>query len=246
MLRNANELYGYTMKARDGEIGKVMDFYFTPDSWIIRYLVADTGRWLPKRQVLIYTDAMHPPEWENKDFPVDLTREQIENSPPIDEEKPVSRAIEKELFEHYRWPFYGGIIPHPYEAESAGEEEEEKESKNKSGQTNLRSTQEIAGYRVEARNGDIGHIEDMIIDDETWKIRYFVVDTGHWLPGRKVLVSPEWTRDMSFMDKKVFFDVPKKDIEESPPYDPGKYLETEDEKKLTKHYLDRFSHITGT
>jgi sporulation protein YlmC with PRC-barrel domain len=56
----------------------------------------------------------------------------------------------------------------------------------------LRSTGDVTGYRIHAADGEIGDVEDFIIDDQTWNVHFLVVDTGHWFPGKKVLISPRW------------------------------------------------------
>ena len=74
MLRSLKILLGDTVVANDGDIGKVHDFYFHDDTWIIRYLVVDTGHWLPGRKVLITPSALGKPDWDALTFPVALTR----------------------------------------------------------------------------------------------------------------------------------------------------------------------------
>src|SRR5262249_56338846 len=85
------------------------------------------------------------------------------------------------------------------------------------GDPNLRSARDVTGYYIQATDGDLGHVEDFLVDDETWAIRYCIVDTRNWLPGRKVLVSPEWIQRVSWEDSKVYVDLSKRHIK-SPPH----------------------------
>ena len=70
--------------------------------------------------------------------------------------------------------------------------EEARAEREEANDVHLRSANKVTGYRIGATDGDIGHVEDFIIDDETWEIRYMVVDTQNWWPGKKVLVAPQW------------------------------------------------------
>ncbi|MEO8053096.1 MAG: PRC-barrel domain-containing protein, partial [Acidobacteriota bacterium] len=108
MLRKAKDLSGYKLAASDGEIGKVKEFYFDDQSWTVRYLVADTGGWLSGRQVLISPYALDPANEGRNVIPVDLTKHQIEKSPSLDSNKPVSRQYELEYYPYYGWPGYWG------------------------------------------------------------------------------------------------------------------------------------------
>jgi sporulation protein YlmC with PRC-barrel domain len=231
MLRNVKSLTGFTMGATDGEFGKVEEFYFDDESWTARYLVVKTGGWLFGRKVLISPVALEKPDLENKIFPVRLTMEQIKNSPDIDTEKPVSRQQEIDLHSHYEWPFhnsagigfYGGIGTMgmmdsriPFEDMIS-----EKYADDHLTDPHLRGTREVTGYDIHAIDGTIGEVEDFIIDDETWAIRFMVVDTGTWLPGKKVLISPKWINKVNWAESSVDVDLSVDAVKDSPEYDPS-------------------------
>lgn len=239
MLRSIKNLTGATIGARDGEIGKVNSFLFDSESWVIRYLVVDTGKWLPGRKVLIAPMALGQPDWQSRVFPVNLTKEQIRNSPDIDTDKPVSRQREAELHTYYDWaPYwgtgYGIALPpgHRVEADRGAVALETAEQ----GDPHLQSTREVRGYHIHATDGEIGHVEDFIVSDEEWVIRYLVVDTGNWLPGRKVLIAPEWVRDIGWDEQEVWVDVAKESIENSPPYDETDPVNREYETQMYDYY----------
>jgi uncharacterized protein YrrD len=246
MLYNVKSLVGFTIGATDGEIGKVEEFYFDDETWTIRYLVVKTGGWLSGRKVLISPSAVNQPDWENEIFPVSLTKEQVKNSPDIDTDKPVSRQQEIELYSHYAWPYYGiagvgfyGGIGMTGMAETRAPLKESISAQNpdtQSGDPHLRSTSEVKGYQIHATDGEIGEVEDFIMDDNSWTMRFMVVDTGNWFPGKKVLISPRWIRDMKWANSAVYVDLPADAIKNSPEYDFSKPIPEVYEIDLYAYY----------
>ncbi len=238
MLRSAKSLSGYKIGTSDGPLGKVDGFLFHDDSWIIRYLVVDTGNWLPGRKVLISPVSLERPVTKAKMLPVNLTQEQVKNSPDIDMDKPISRQAEIELHKHYDWTPYwiGGGFAAPVIEPSSEEKKQAAVAAKEKVDILLRSTQEVIGYHIHATDGDIGHVEDFILEDESWTIRYLVVDTRNWLPGRSVLISPQWIEKISWSDSKVWIDLLKDQIKDSPRYDPAAPINREYETRLYDCY----------
>lgn len=237
MLRSTKELQGYSIDAVDGDMGQVKDFFFDDKTWTIRYLVADTGNWLPGRKVLISTHALEQPKWQDQRFPVSLTQDQVENSPSIDEDKPVSRQHEEALHQYYNWPIYwtGGLYLDAQFVPRLNEEEPEQEAE--AGDVHLRSVDEIIGYDLKEKNDEFGHVQDFIIDDDLWILRYLVVDTRDWFPGgKKVLVAPEWISDVNWTDAKVTVDLTRDQIKNSPEFDPFTPVNREYEERLYDFY----------
>ncbi len=237
MLRSLNELIGYKIEATDGSLGSVYDFFFDDQKWALRYMVVDTGSWLPGRLVLIYPFALEKPDWANQKFPVDLSKEDVENGPPIDSDKPVSRQKEIELFQHYKWDPYWMYsepfsTPEFIETSSPAQIEKPGEVEDPS----LRSFREVKDYYVHARDGDVGHNEDMLVDDEDWMIRYLVVDTRNWMPGKKVIISPSWIRDINWAESKITVDHTEDEIRNSPEFDPSVPVNREYEARLYDYY----------
>jgi hypothetical protein len=107
---------------------------------------------------------------------------------------------------------------------------------SESGDPHLRSTQEVLGYYIHASDGDLGHVEDFIVDDDNWTIRYMVVDTRNWLPGKKVLVAPEWITEVSWGESKVYVDLTQDAIKDSPEYDPTETVNRLYEERLYDFY----------
>jgi hypothetical protein len=241
MLHSVDKLKGFTIEAADGAIGEVRSFFFDSQDWTIRYLVVDTGKWLPGRKVLIPPSALGTLDRRNRILHVHLTKEQVRNSPDLDTDKPVSREWETELYRHYGWTPYwgtgygmGGIPPAGYPQTPANRQTAVLEAERP--ETTLRSTREVKGYRIRTTDDGIGAVEDFIIDDENWVIRYLVVDTGHWLPGRKVLIPPAWVTDIRWEERNVWVDVPRQTIKDSPPYDPSAPITRQYEARMYDYY----------
>jgi hypothetical protein len=239
MLINAKTLNGYRLHSLDGEIGTAEEFYFDDQHWTVRYLVANTGTWLVGRKVLISPYALSGVDRNKHTIRVDLTKKQIDDSPSLFRDKPVSRQFEESYYGYYGWPMYwGGPYswgPSPYIVR-----DREKWSSfardGKPWDPHLRSTRDVTGHHVEASDGEIGHVEDFIVDDETWAIRYLIVSTRNWWPGRKVLVSPRWIDRVSWIESKVFTTLSRASIQQSPEYTEGALLNREFEDIMHRHY----------
>jgi PRC-barrel domain len=243
-MRTAGEFKGGTIEAMDGDIGSVQDLCFDDQSWTVRYVVVDTGAWLPGRQVLISPFAFQAVPGASR-LRTSLTKKQIEDSPSLDTDRPVNRQREVEFAQYYGYPYYWGgpyrwgalaypelpinpQQPSPVELEMLARERED-------GDPNLRSARDVMGYYISATDGDLGHVEDFLVDDETWAIRYIIVDTRNWLPGRRVLISPEWIQKVSWEDSKVYVDLSKRHIEAAPEFDPSTPLARAHEERLYDH-----------
>ena len=242
MHHGVRDLKSYAIGATDGDIGKVDDFYFDDGFWTIRYLVAETGSWLENRKVLISPFALTDVNSSEKRLNVTLTKKQVEKSPGIDTDKPVSRQHETSYFDYYGYPYYWvgdylwGPIAYPHLAEAALRREEKAEAKREAAyDSHLRSANRVTGYHINAIDGDIGHVEDFIIDGDTWEIRYMVVDTHNWWPGRKVLLAPQWNDRVSWDDSRVYVDLYRETIKNGPEYDPETF-DRKYEKTLYDHY----------
>jgi len=241
MKRNAKSIVGYTIGAIDGEIGKVQRFFFDDKTWKVLYLVVETGNWLMGNEVLIATSALLSPDWEKGIFPIKLTKEQIKNGPGIDTEKPVSRQKEIKKQEFYLkanyWGggFYAGGLPVSmfHAILKDGPESKEKKSHDN---PHLRSTAKVDGYHIEASDGAIGDVVDFIINDYSWQIDFIVVDTGHWFPGKKVLVSPKWIREINYETSTVIINSSIARVKSSPDYNPDEVLIESYEAQLHNHY----------
>jgi hypothetical protein len=221
MLSKAKTLKGYKLDSLNGEIGKVKEFYFDDRDWTIRYLVANTGNWLSGRQVLISPYALVAVNREEQNIAIKLTKKQIQDSPSLNSDKPVSRHFEEAYYGYYGWPTdwdshcAGGSSPY---LEPDCEQWEKSIQGEKARGFHLRSTDDVRGHQIQAADGEIGHVADFIIDDETWAIRYLIVDTGNLWLGKKVLVAPQWIERVSWSESKVFVNLSRETIKQSPEY----------------------------
>ena len=213
MLHSTKDLVGYGVGATDGAIGHVKDVYFDDGMWVVRYLVVDAGNWLSSRKVLISPIEIGDPDRKRRLLPASLTRQQVRNSPDVDTEKPVSRQHEFEYTAYYGYPdYWGDKDPH------------------------LRSCNAVMGYGIHASDGDIGHVQDMLVDDQTWAVRYLIVDTGNWWLGHKVLIAPQWIEYVSWYDGKFSVKLTRQVVKDAPEYDPLAILTRMQEVRLHEHY----------
>ena len=247
MLRNVNDLRGFAIHATDGVIGEVDDLYFDDENWAVRYLIVDTGGWLAGRKVLISPYAIGQPDWDRRELPVKLTKAQVEGSPDIDTRKPVSRQHEAHYSSYYGYPYYWGseglwglgTYPGIVPAKIPADQETTAKGPSwpqESADAHLRSCRELAGYHIQALDGDIGHVEDMLVDDYTWAIRYLTVNTSNWWGGHLVLISPQWVDEVSWPDSKVSVGLTREAVREAPPYDPSLPLDRAREEAIYQHY----------
>ena len=258
MLQNIKELYGHKLAALDGDIGHVKDFYFDDEAWVIRYVIVDTGTWLSSRKVLISPISIGQPDWEQKVLPVSITKQQVKNSPDIDTRKPVSRQHEMGYLSYYGYQnYWGGAglwgeVPYPSKmmpgysstpadrrpaqpkAEKAAALQEMPQHRDED--PHLRSCKEMIGYHIQATDGEIGHVQGLLVDEQTWAIRFLVVDTNNWWLDHWVLVAPQWIKKLSWSDTTVSLDLTRHDVKNSPEYDSADEPERKQELGIYKHH----------
>jgi hypothetical protein len=232
MLRSLNEIRGYELRARDGELGKVTDFLFDDRAWVVRYVAARAGSWIAGRDVLISPAKLGTPDWEGQALPVDMTVEQIRNSPGVESQPPVSRRESVDLSRYYIWvPFQV-----PTGTPIAVKEAKEDETGDGQPDPHLRSADEVKGYKIDATDEEFGHVADFIADTNTWHIRYIVIDTLNWIPGGEVLIAPQWTERVDWEERELHVAMSREKIENCPDYDPHAPVEREYEEVLYDYY----------
>lgn len=249
MQRKTKSLIGFSIGAIDGEIGEVKEFYFDDHTWTVRYLIVETGSWLNNRKVLISPQALLTPEWENKIFPVNLTKDQIKNSPDIDTERPVSRQHEIEMHNYYPWTSYwggsawtGGMGVSGMMTEAseplvdAVKREKNTSNEGSVGDSNLRSTHILMGYAIHATDGKIGDVEDFIVDDTTWKLEFLEVNAGDWFKEKKVLISPKLVEEIDWENSEFVLSVSEENVKNSPEYEPSESLSESYASNLQNYY----------
>lgn len=254
MLHSTKELQNYTVRAEDGDVGKIYEFYFDDKEWTIPYLVIDTGTWLPGRKIMMPVDVFGQVDQKHGILPVALTIEEVRSRPDVTRVTSVSEHYESsKILGPYAGPpldqlgeglfdeKHIGMDPDSLiQTVKAKEEAEERLSapvrKVRTGGGLLQSTRQIIGYYIQAQDDEIGHVEDFIIDADTWTIRYMIIDTVNWLPGKKVLVSPAWIDMIDWNSSKVYVNLSQEAVKNSPVYDSSAPLSQVYEDQLYAHY----------
>lgn len=258
MLHTAKDLHDFTVGATDGEIGEVKDVYFDDERWAIRYMVVEAGGWLRGRKVLISPIAVRDVNWDDEVMNVNLSQQQVRDCPGIDTDKSVSRQHEIDYDDYYGYPSYWeganlwglGAYPIPWvgaspDAALASRQPDDTVARDRlqrldrareSADSHLRSSKEVIGYEIMATDGPIGRVDDFVFDDQSWAIRYMVVDTRKWLPGKHVLLSPEWIDSVSWPEHEVYMSLTREAVERSPEYDPSGPITREHETALHEHH----------
>ena len=227
MLQQGLAFKGFTIEATDGKIGTVSDFLFDDTTWKLRWLVVDTGSWLTDSKLLLHPSAIDHADVPAEALLVNLTRDQVEHSPKIATDEPVSLQMEYQLYGYYGIdPMWGGVYygntamtkpassPDVDPKMLAGAQH----GLHRAGDPHLRSLVEVAGYNIHATDGEIGHVDSFLVDDESWEVRYLVADTRNWWFGAHVLLSPVAVTDIRWDEHEVKLDLTCYKIKGSPPW----------------------------
>lgn len=220
MEHRLHDLHGHALHATDGELGHVGDVLVDDRSWHVRYVVVDTGGWLTGRQVLIDPSSVTLIDDDAGRVEVALTRGQIEASPTIDSDAPVSLRQQVDLHSYYGWPAYWGAagafgsIATPLDVPPEAVPDPPPEAE---GDPHLRSGRELTGYHVRATDDEIGHVDDLVIDDAGWTVRAAVIATRNWLPGRRVLVPTDAVEEVSWAERHVRVALSRDEVEAAQP-----------------------------
>lgn len=248
MLREVRELHGSTIQALDGEIGRVDEILFDDEHWTVRYLIVSTGSWLFGRKVLISPMAFGRMDWEQQTLNINLTRAQVENSPGVESDAPVSRQWERDYYDYYAWPYYwGGMggwgafwVPGALFTRPIGDAQTELQKAadlaRDRADAHLRSTKEVTGYGISATDGHLGHVQDFLVNDETWRICYLAVDTRDWWPGKKVLLPPDCIDQVNWPDRTVTVTITRDQVRNAPEWDADEPISRTFEDQLYGYY----------
>ena len=257
MLHSSKDLKNFAIEATDGEVGHVKDMYFDDDAWVVRYLIVETGTWLSSRKVLVSPIAVRDLDWSGKSLEVSLSMQQVEKSPNIDTNKPVSRQNEEQYFGYYGYPYYWGgqglwgegmypysVLPDTVTGRTDWLERQREDefalraerTRHRHDDPHLRSCDAVAGYHVKATDGEIGHVAGFLLDELTWAIRFIVVDTSNWWMGNKVLIAPGWITGVHWTSETVSVSVNRDAIQSAPVYDSNAVLDRAWELQVHHHY----------
>ena len=249
MLWDASAINGYAIEASDGRLGTVSDLLFEDVGWVVRWLVSTPAIGFPAAKSFFRFRRLGQPDRALRHFPVKLTMQQVKDSPDIDTDQPVSRQIEAHVYDYFGWdPYWGGsflpmsnAIATPfgaplYELGSSPHDLARTDVQPNEGDPHLRSIATITGYHIHASDGEIGHVEDFLVDDAGWNIRYIKVDTRNWWPGQQVLISPFSVQEIDWAGKLMHINVSRQRIKDAPPYDPSITVDGAYEEKFLTYY----------
>lgn len=236
-LYKLKNISGFKLHAIDGEIGHLVEILFDDQTWTIRYFVVSTSNWFSNEKVLVSPTFVNEVDEENKQLIINLSLEEIKNCPPLDSEKPVSMHYEEQYYRYFNWEPYWTNSPffnvQPYLDEDYLDSDEQPEHPH------LRSSNEISSYVIHASDGDIGEAKDFIIQEPEWLITYLEIDTHRWIPGKHVLISPNWVEDIDWKKQQVDINLSCKMIDTAPEYDPTIPITLGDEQNLYLHYSEQ-------
>jgi hypothetical protein len=238
MLKSLHQIIGYEIEARDEVAGKVRDLYFDDLAWVVRYFVVDTGSWLRGKRVLLAPAAVGEPRWAQQVVPSILTRRQIAGGPHASEDIPLSRQLQIELANAYGWQrWWTAAMETPIRLPALMPPAEARQDvQDDDWDPNLRSTSEVLGYHIQARDGELGQLDDFICDTNSWAIRYMVLDTRKWLPGRRVLLDLGWIDRLDWHAKRARVGLSREQIKNAPPFDPEAPINRAVEQRFYDYY----------
>lgn len=234
MLWRTSSLGDHGLEAKDGAIGAVRDCLFDDTHWTVRWFVVDTGTWLPGRKVLLAAGEVVPTDDEPPVLSLGITKEQVRESPPLEADAPVSRRYEERLVSHYGWPDYWMGLGRPSEPVPSGVAELDENETHVD--VHLRSTIEMTGYHIRAKDGAIGHVDDFLLDPAGWKVRYIVVDTRDWWPGKQVILVPAAITGVHWGNRTVDVDLTQEQIRDAPEFDPNQTVDRVFEERYLGYY----------
>lgn len=230
MLRSLQDLVGFTCEASDGSIGEVEDFYFDDRTWKVRVLVVTAGTWLAGRKVLIPSQVIDDVRWSESRLTTSTTRKHVRNSPDIESMEPVSRQHEVQRYAYYGYP------PEGLTEKTAFFDAQVQMHRERGDDLDLQGFRSVLRYHIHASDGEIGHLEGLVVDDATWTIRYLVVNTSDWGLGRSVLVATTWIDDLSWLDATLTVGLTRDAVKHSPVMEEGRSLDRSYEEQLHAHY----------
>jgi hypothetical protein len=257
MLHSLKNVHGFEVLATDGTIGRVKDFYFDDSTWFVRFFVVETGDWLSGRRVLVATQSVHDVDWQEHRLQTGVTLHQVMRSPNIDTMAPVSQQHAVQQYEYYGYPYelggpgvwgfgpmptqlaagYGSAGPStPLRQEKAFVLRQAQRHLDRGDDPHLRGYRAVDRFHVRASDGDIGHVEGLIVDDDDWAIRYLVVNTSDWWIGHVVLLAPQWIADVSWLEATVTVDLTQLAVRNAPAYDEAHLPDRVHEVALYRHH----------
>lgn len=217
------------------------EFYFEDDGWRVRYLVIEIPGWMRERQILIMPNVLDEVDAQGGTIAIKFTKQEARKSPPLDSEKPAGHQHEKQLHQHDDSDPYqamkGMAALTRFLTPDFDPDAGKAAAKNAKMERPLLSSNElVSSYTLQARDTDIGAVEDFILDDEEWGVRYLVVRTHVWFSDKQVLLPFEWIERISLQTKNIFVNLPSSVIQKAPRYNSAALISNAFERRLRGHY----------
>lgn len=246
MVRSLKGIVGYRLDAQGDCVGKVKDLLFDDEKMAVRYIVANTGGWLSKHKVLISPHHLHEPNLERigNYFDLALTKAKVENAPLLQTEAPISRQYEDAFAAYYDHPPYwsGAMIwgfhgsPGGAAIPPDGQPAPPDDVIDQIEKSHLRSFEEVRKYDIQASDGIIGVLDDLIVECDSWRLRYVIVDINGWIPGGKRMLDIDWLDGFDFTGAVAKIDLPKEKIKNAPDFDPTAAVNVDYQARLYNYY----------
>jgi hypothetical protein len=250
MLWGLKSLKKCSVVASDGKLGNFDNAFFERDRWVVPLISIKTGPWLLGRSVLLAPDFVRRIQTRNHRMQIDISKREILRHKTVDQETAISRRKDEDVRNYYGWPLFWGYVPGPdlyypvtgihqfqFPGVAAEFTPEPKDVVLHTPTGQLKDGEEILGFKVQAIDGEIGYVQDLMIDLEKWKVSYLVVETGSWFYHDRVAISTQWVRDILDLDIQLEVDLMRDTIERSPtPLDESKPWTHAQEQKLYDYY----------
>jgi hypothetical protein len=228
-------LHCHVCCAEQGD-GSIDDILLVSHPRQLMYLVADTRRWLPGRDVLVPFTFIEGKDWRACSISLRLTKDASERARQVRADPPVSRQLSGK-FGYAAVDAPQSVAPTGTSSALAGAPEDQET--DRAGRPLLRSLKETRGYHIHALDGQIGHREDCLIDDADWSVPFLELDTRDWLPGRRVLLPSACVDSASWTEHEIRVHVPQDKIRHAPAYDPSAGVTPQFAEKLRQFYQRR-------
>lgn len=243
MLASLTELRSYYVQGKGGEIGRIEDLCFREDDWIVRYVVVDMEDL--GREALLLSAYLGPFHRDTHTVSADIRREQVQNTPAFDRAQPLTKREEQELHELYGWPGYWWEQEHqitplddlwgdPLEEPQIPEEREQEEE----GPQRQFVSDLLDVYGIQSDDGEVGILQDVIVEDENWAISYLVVNVQP--AGHRVLLAADYIQAVDLGARRIYLAVTKDAIVNSPVVSSEQPITPELEQSLREYY-DQYS-----
>lgn len=255
-LHRLHDLTRQDLTSRDGGTSTVVSVYFDDQDWVVRYFIVRLGGSVPGREVLVPPSATRRLPHQPDSLFLTLTRSELENAPPADSQLPASRHYELQIrsqngdrtsrpgqdstrpwdFVCFGWPPH---LPQGRLFDPTIDTRRQAPPNHpiaKAKQPHLHSSRTVTGYHIHARDGEIGHVEDFILEEPDWTVRYLAVNTRNWLPGKHVLIPPARVIDLNWALRLVIVDLDRETILNAPSYDNHKPIVHSDQLALNGHF----------